>query len=328
MLREHCHPRMWKQVTMTPGMAALATGKNDVRCLSLHLLETAHGGSEAGMRFLQPSISEPTNARISTPDSSIETVEIWIGLSWRTCKEGNLNISQCRKSPGGGSQGMWEILTEELYKKQSQNLSPQHKISASPPHKGTASIGSTQCQITLMNSRWPLHTYCLSFWYLQVIRVHEKNCQRLMSKTLNPRGWSFKKDEMPPSLNSEQPLKSTAVSDRQFLVMQINAISVKKQVLVLIRNYDDQHYNHNCSVENLTLGKPTVCTLSFICPLDRSKYLISTIKRPKLSNNGSQTLEFEYELMTTLKVFWRLIDCSLELCHFLSMPELIHSVYV
>lgn len=68
-------------------------------------------------------------------------------------KEGNLNISQCLKSPGGGSQDMWEILTEELDKKRGQNLSLQHKTSASPPHKGTTSVGSTQSLIILMDSR-------------------------------------------------------------------------------------------------------------------------------------------------------------------------------
>lgn len=57
---------------MTPGMATLATGKNGVHCLRLHILETRHGGSEAETRFLQHSISEPTNARISTLDSRVE----------------------------------------------------------------------------------------------------------------------------------------------------------------------------------------------------------------------------------------------------------------
>lgn len=71
----------------------------------------------------------------------------------KDCKEKNLNISQCLKSPGGGSQDMWEILTEKLDKKRGQNLSLQHKISTSHPHKGTTSVGNTQCLIILVDSR-------------------------------------------------------------------------------------------------------------------------------------------------------------------------------
>lgn len=112
---------------MTPGMATLATGKNGVRFLRLHILESRHGGSEVETRFLQHSISEPTNAGSLLQTLVLNDLCKDLNRSvMKDSKESNLNISQCLKSPGGGSQDMWKILTEELDKKRGQNLSLQH----------------------------------------------------------------------------------------------------------------------------------------------------------------------------------------------------------